>query len=223
MTVPDDTAYQPTERRPIKARGWAIWPRVVAGLIAAGLSANAISVLGMVAGVLAGGAFALTAMAGPYEWVAWLFAALFVQLRLLANLLDGMVAIAAGQASPVGELYNEVPDRVSDTAIFIGAGSAVGGDVVLGLLAACGALFTAYIRAMGKAAGAPQEYCGPMAKPQRMAIMTITAIFVAAAPATWHVPGGTMRLVLAVIAIGCVVTALRRLLRIARQLKGRPA
>jgi phosphatidylglycerophosphate synthase len=138
---------------------------VVAGLIKIGLTANAISVLGMVAGCVAGGMFAWTKTAGTYEWLAWLAAALFVQLRLLANLLDGMVAIDSGQASPVGELFNEVPDRVSDTAILVGAGYSIGGHVELGYVAACGALFTAYVRAMGKAAGATQEYCGPMVAP----------------------------------------------------------
>jgi phosphatidylglycerophosphate synthase len=53
-----------------------------------------------------------------------------------------MVAIEAGTASPVGELYNEVPDRVSDTATLIGAGYAVGGHPTLGYVAACLALFT---------------------------------------------------------------------------------
>ena len=42
----------------------------------------------------------------------FLVAAVCVQLRLLANLLDGMVAVGSGQASRIGELYNEVPDRV---------------------------------------------------------------------------------------------------------------
>ena len=48
------------------------------------------------------------------------------RLRLLANLLDGMVAIGRGIASPVGELFNEVPDRVSDTAVLLGLGVAGG-------------------------------------------------------------------------------------------------
>ena len=47
-------------------------------------------------------------------------------LSLLANLLDGMVAMGRGVASPVGELFNEVADRVSDTAILLGLGWAAG-------------------------------------------------------------------------------------------------
>src|SRR5207245_4613587 len=116
------------------------------------------------------------------ERVAWLAAALLIQLRLLANMLDGMVAIECRRASPVGELFNEVPDRISDVATLIGAGYAAGGDVTLGYLAACVALFTAYVRAMGKAAGANQEFGGPMAKQQRMFIVTVIAVYCAVVP-----------------------------------------
>jgi phosphatidylglycerophosphate synthase len=148
-----------------------------------------------------------------------------IQLRLLANLLDGMVAIESGKASPVGELYNEVPDRVSDAVILIGAGSAVGGDVVLGFGAACVAVFTAYVRAMGKAAGAPQDYGGPMAKPHRMFVLSVIAVYLALAPADWQ-PGfgnpptrGIVAAALALIIVGGIVTALRRLWRSAAFLK----
>jgi len=91
----------------------------------------------------------------------WLVAALGAQLRLTANMLDGMVALASGRDSKVGELYNEVPDRVSDAAVFIGAGYAWGGNVALGYIATILAIFTAYVRAAGKIAGAPNEFRGP--------------------------------------------------------------
>jgi phosphatidylglycerophosphate synthase len=84
-------------------------------------------------------------------------AAVGVQLRLLANMFDGMVAIETGRTSAVGELYNEVPDRVSDTAVLVGAGYAAGGCPVLGYVAALLAVFIAYVRAQGRVAGASQE------------------------------------------------------------------
>ncbi len=118
----------------------------------AGITANQISVMGMLAGLAGGLCFAATTWTGPLERVWWLLAAVCIQGRLLANLLDGMVAIESNKASPVGELYNEVPDRVSDSAIMIGAGFAVGGDPILGFAASLAAMFTAYVRAQGKAA-----------------------------------------------------------------------
>ena len=64
------------------------------------------------------------------------------------------------RASKTGELYNEVPDRFSDAAVFIGAGFAWGGNITLGYIATILSIFTAYVRAAGKIAGAPNEFCG---------------------------------------------------------------
>src|SRR5262249_47264128 len=136
-------------------------------------------------GILAGVAFALTQLDGG-RLTYFLAAALFIQLRLLANMLDGMVAIASGKISAVGELYNDIPDRISDAATLIGAGYAWGGDPALGYIAACCALFTAYVRIMGKAAGTPQHFRGPMAKQQRMFLMTLLAILAALLPESWQ-------------------------------------
>ncbi len=187
-----------------------------------GVSANAISVAGMLCGLAAGGALAGTPWAGGWAVAVWLAAAVLIQLRLLANLLDGMVAVASGTASPLGELYNEVPDRFSDAAILIGAGYAVGGDIALGYLAACGALLTAYVRAVGKVAGAPQDYSGPMAKQQRMLVIALVAVASGVLPADWLPTWEGRGLVaagLAVVIVGTLLTTLRRLLRIARCLK----
>jgi phosphatidylglycerophosphate synthase len=220
-----DTPYRPTERRPIATRRWPIWQHTATWLAHRGVSPNGISLAGMGCGLAAGAALAATTVAGGGERFAWLAGALLIQLRLLANLLDGMVAIESGRASPVGELYNEVPDRVSDTATLIGAGCAVGGDVVLGCLAACAALFTAYVRAMGKAAGAAQEYCGPMAKQQRMAFMTAVAVYCGLTPAAWQPTWGNSAryglaaAALVIVVLGSLLTAVRRLLRIAANLR----
>src|SRR5438105_2817615 len=48
------------------------------------------------------------------EILLYLTAAGCIQLRLLCNLLDGMVAIEGGFRSRSGEVFNELPDRVSD-------------------------------------------------------------------------------------------------------------
>src|SRR5262249_23536590 len=137
-----------------------------------GVRANAISVAGMAAGVLAGVALALTSRV-TLPALAWLTAAALGPAPPLADLLDGMVAIGSGRASRVGELFNEVPDRVSDAATLVGLGHAAGGLPWLGDLAAILALFVAYVRAAAKVAGAPHDYCGPMAKQHRMFVVTL--------------------------------------------------
>ncbi len=185
-------------------------------LVRAGASPNAISVAGMVSGCAAGLLLAATISALGTAWMLFSLAALCVQLRLLANVLDGMVAVGRGVVSPVGELYNEIPDRVSDSAILIGAGYAAG-DPALGLLAALMAVLTAYVRATGKAAGAASDFRGPMAKQQRMALVTGACVFCAIAPVSWTVPA--LEAVLWVIAAGSAVTAVRRLIGIAGTLR----
>lgn len=218
----------PLDRRPIAARRLRPFQQLAAALARKGVSANAISTLGMVAGVLGGIALFLTSRFPGSSRALWGSAAALIQLRLLANMLDGMVAIERGTASRVGELYNEVPDRVSDSAILIGLGYATGGNILLGYGAALAAIFTAYVRAVGKAGGAPSEFCGPMAKQHRMFLATIVALFLAAAPEAWGrveftgVSMGVAEVALILIAAGSVVTAVRRLLRIAGALKGAP-
>ena len=189
--------------------------RAAAWLVRRRASANGISLAGMGAALLAGVCLAAVSAAPGAAWALWLAAAILVQLRLLANLLDGMVAIGRGIASPVGELFNEVPDRVSDTAVLAGLGWAAG-QPALGLAAALAAMATAYVRAVGRAAGAPSDFRGPMAKQHRMALVTATAVWCALAPAAWSVtvPG----IVLWVIVAGAGLTAVRRLTGIAKAL-----
>ncbi|HKX09624.1 MAG TPA: CDP-alcohol phosphatidyltransferase family protein [Stellaceae bacterium] len=210
------------DRRPIAARSHPLSQSVAAWLARRNVSANAISIFGLCCGVVAGLALALTRWADGAAATLWLTGAVLVQLRLAANMLDGMVALAKGAASPVGELYNEIPDRVSDSAVLIGAGVA-GGDWGLGVAAALAAMATAYIRSVGKAAGAPNDFSGPMAKPHRMFLMTVLALWMVATPRGWQPMLGELELpslALLLVILGCLVTAVRRLLRIARSLRG---
>lgn len=204
-----------SDRRPIAARRLAIIQRTADLLVERGAKADAISAAGMVAGLLAGLCLAATAWAPGFAQPLWLLAALLVQLRLLANLLDGMVAIGSGTASKLGELWNEVPDRVSDSAALLGLGVAAG-SLALGACAALAAMATAYVRAVGKAAGAPSDFRGPMAKQQRMFVVTLVAAWCGVAP-VWSggVAAGALWLILAL----SIVTALRRLRGIAAGLR----
>ena len=212
------------DRRPIAARKLRASVVIANWLAARGASPNGISIAGLAAGALAGLAFALTPDLPDIARWLWLAGALLVQLRLAANMFDGMVAIARGVASPVGELYNEIPDRLSDSAVLIGLGIA-GGDWGLGALAALTAMATAYVRAVGKAAGAASDFGGPMAKQQRMFVVTIAALWLALAPASLQrslPPGEVLRAVLLLVIVLAGLTAGRRLCHIASALRGKP-
>jgi phosphatidylglycerophosphate synthase len=219
----DEPATEHIDRRPIATRNRK-WAQVATAWLASqNVSPNAISIAGMCACIVAGIALGVTSIA-DYR-ILWFIAALGAQLRLTANMLDGMVAIASSRTSKTGELYNEVPDRVSDAAVFIGAGFAWGGNITLGYIATILAIFTAYVRAAGKISGAPNEFCGPMAKQHRMLVITLICVYAAITPRSWQMITfndsqiGLMTLGLLVIIAGCVITVIRRVGRIARALK----
>lgn len=207
-------------------KGLAAW------LAARRCSPNLISLAGMVAGVAAGVLLWRTGQ-GVEELTkrgCYLAAAALIQFRLLCNLIDGMVAVEGGMKSVVGDLYNDVPDRVSDAGTLIGAGLAISSSPTLGYIAAIVAVMTAYIRAVGKSLTGVADYRGPMAKQQRMALMTVGCVYLAFAPASWrpafgvgHERWGVMAAVLAVIALGGAWTCWRRLSAIARTLRSRTA
>jgi phosphatidylglycerophosphate synthase len=219
----EKTTSRAIDRRPIATRNRKWAQGATAWLAARNVSPNAISIAGTCACIVAGIALGLTSIS-EYR-ILWFIGACGAQLRLTANMLDGMVAIASGRTSKTGELYNEVPDRISDAAVFIGAGFAWGGNVTLGYIATILAIFTAYVRAAGKIAGAPYEFCGPMAKQHRMLVITVICLYSAITPRSWQMITfndseiGLMTLGLAVILVGCVITVIRRVSRIAHALK----
>lgn len=221
--MPHEPLADPTaNRRPLATRKLASVHRLAGVLARAGVTPNAISVAGIGFALAAGFALLQAEAPGPMRlggapWAgAWLVAAVFVQLRLLANLLDGLVAVEGGLGSRLGPLYNEVPDRIEDTLILAGFGVAAG-TPVLGLWAALAAVAAAYVRQLGGALGQPQDFVGPMAKQHRMAAVTLGAVLGFGEALVGGGPG-LPRLVLWAILIGTLVTVARRLGRIAARL-----
>jgi phosphatidylglycerophosphate synthase len=223
--VPGDTmANDPlANRRPLASRRLAIMHHLAEGLARAGVTPNAISVAGIGFALIASFALLQAGRPGPLRlteaaWPAcWLVAAVFVQLRLLANLLDGLVAVEGGLGSPLGVLFNEVPDRAEDTMILAAFGVAAGWPI-LGLWAAVAAVACAYIRQVGGALGQPQSFIGPMAKQHRMAAVTLGCALgfgEAVAGRGIGLPG----LVLWVVVLGSLLTISRRLRHIAAGLR----
>ncbi|MEM8665792.1 MAG: CDP-alcohol phosphatidyltransferase family protein [Pseudomonadota bacterium] len=210
-------------RRPIQARssGWA--QRAARALAGAGVSANAISVASVVFAFAGAAALLAAPIAGPALYVA---AALLCPLRLLANLFDGMVAVEHDKATPTGPLYNEIPDRLSDVAVLAAAGTAAAWSAAPGLiadwgtavgwLAAAGALMTAYVRELGRALGAPADFGGPLAKQQRMWVVTVAALTAAFVPEHADI---LLFVAVTVVALGAALTAALRTRRLAAHLR----
>jgi phosphatidylglycerophosphate synthase len=206
-------------RRPLKSRD-TTWAQALSrGLLKTGLHPNQVSLLSIVFAAAAAGFLICPA---PPVWWHWLAAALCIQLRLLCNLMDGMLAVEGGLKTPNGELYNEFPDRLADLIILAGLGLADGtlASERLGWLCAGGAIMTAAVRLHGAALTGSHDFRGPMAKPHRMALATAACLLQtvlllsgsAPQPLTW---------LLAVMLAGISLTLARRLRNLSRTLRSR--
>lgn len=214
----------PEARRPLASRSTR-WAAVLAsGAVRAGFTADGISFLSLV--FASAGAAALVWLPAPWNLAA---CAVGVQLRLLCNLLDGMVAVEGGRKSKVGVLYNEVPDRIADSLFIVALGYAIA-TPWLGWFGALAAAVTAYIRVLGGTFGLAQDFRGPMAKQHRMAVLTLGCLLAIGEfylfDANGFDPSGTaelrvLHLAAWLIAIGALVTCGTRVLAISRQLKAR--
>ena len=209
-------------RRELKTRQTRWAAALAARLARTGVSPNAISVASVAFASVSGICYAQTIRAqAPWaDAVLLLAAAACMQLRLLCNMLDGMVAVEWGRASRAGEIFNDLPDRLADTIIFCGAGYAAAGQFgpTLGWAAAVVSLLTAYLRVLGRSVGAGTYFIGPMAKQHRMALLTgATLLSAAFVHRGWshHI----LTAALAIIVFGALITCGRRLRCILGDLK----
>jgi phosphatidylglycerophosphate synthase len=208
------TGYSPAWRRPI-ARGFRMTAHTaVRFCVNHGIHADTVSY----SSILASAAAALCFWrAADSPWLL-LVAPVFCYVRLWLNMLDGMVALAARQASPRGEILNDLPDRISDVLIFAGVAHSGLASPFSGYWAAIFALLTAYVGTLGQAVGVQREFSGPMSKPWRMVLLHAGA-WSAAAAAALSESRATGWLTLLdytclLIVLGCVQTIAIRLNRI---------
>jgi phosphatidylglycerophosphate synthase len=207
--------YQPTSRRPIADPFRRTAALAVRMAVAANVHPDAISY----------GSIVASAGAGVCFWLSGRIAALLIvapllcYLRLWLNMLDGMVAVAAGKASLRGEILNDLPDRVSDVLIFAGVAHSGLCSQIAGYWAAIFALLTAYVGMFGQAVATGRQFGGIMSKPWRMVTLHIGA-WVTLALIWWdqgRIRWGPMTVLdwtCLVVVVGCVETIAVRLHRI---------
>lgn len=230
-----DASHEHGPRRELKSRNTA-WARALAkALCGSGITPNAISVLSI---IFAAGSMSCYLLAPEMQSpgtaaLIWLAAAACIQMRLVCNLMDGMVAVEGGKASLTGPIYNEAPDRIADVLILVGAGYSTNvepgviklfGELPLGWACAVLAMGTAYLRLLQGTLTGQQSFMGPMAKQHRMAVLTIGTLL-AAAEQCWRAQGvadqniSGIKLALVVIFVGALVTCWRRLMLTVRLLR----
>ncbi len=207
---------EPGNRRPLASRQSAWAGRLATKAVQRGITPNQISQASVGFAAIGFATYILAPLVpGLVQWLLLMLAAVMIQARLVCNLIDGMVAIEGGQGTKDGPFWNEAPDRASDLLLLLGAGIAAG-NPALGALAAAIAIATAYIRELGRAEGILPDFSGPMAKPQRMAALTIGTVIAAFYATEW-----VLALTLWIITAGSLVTILRRSLRLITALRTR--
>src|SRR5947199_8787715 len=163
--------YEPISRRPIAAAFRRTAEAATRLCVRWGIHPDAISYLSVLA-ALAGAFCFWQSQTAPRLLI---IAPVFCYLRLWFNMLDGMVALAAGKASARGEILNDLPDRISDVLIFSGLLQSGLMHAAIGYWAVIFALLTAYVGTLGQAVGARREFGGVMSKPWRMVVLHMGA------------------------------------------------
>ncbi len=203
-------------RRPLASRQSAWAGRLATKAVQRGITPNQISQASVGFAAIGLAAYMLTPLVpGLVQSLLLILAAAMIQARLVCNLIDGMVAVEGGQGTKDGPFWNEAPDRASDLLFFFGAGIAAGRPE-LGAIAAALAIATAYVRELGRAEGLQPDFSGPMAKPHRMAALTIGTVIAAIFATDW-----VLALTLWITIGGTALTILRRSLRLIAALKAR--
>ena len=180
----------------VNAHFRAVTDRVVIpigrGMVRVGLTANAITTLGLV-GVFIGMGLLL---AGRPVLGGWIVAG-----ATALDAFDGTVARLTNTQSPFGAFYDSVADRVADATIF-GACAWVAREdplvFTLVIVAFAAALITSYVRAKAESLGWSATV-GLIERPERVAIIL---------PAVGY---GFLWLGAWILAVGGVVTILQRL------------
>src|SRR5438270_1944761 len=163
--------YTPSSRRPIANIFRRSADAATQVCVRNGIHPDAVSYLSILAAIMAAICFWKS---GEIRWLL-IVAPLLCYLRLWFNMLDGMVAVAAGKASRRGEILNDLPDRISDVIIFVGVAHSGLMNPFIGYWAAIFAVLTAYVGLFGQAVGVQREFGGMMSKPWRMVALHLGA------------------------------------------------
>jgi hypothetical protein len=185
-----------------------------------GVGPSAMAVVATAFSTLAGISLYNAPLSGRPE-LFWALGAVGIQARLLCELLSGMLMVRGLARSKLDSFLTEMLARASDALVLVGAGYSVDlflpGGSSLGWLAAVLAVLTAFVRVLGGALGLPPNYAGPLARQQRMYLVTFGAIAAGVQNAIFR-PGWAMVPALLLVVIGTGWTLARRAEALVRQL-----
>ncbi len=208
-----------SSRRELKTRQTS-WAQGLAKMLTtANITPNAISLWSILFAGLSAYGFSQLNSSSAWWWP--LVGAAGIQLRLLCNMMDGLVAVEGGKKTATGDLYNDVPDRIADVLIILGIGYGLHQPyaVELAWFASLAAVMTAYVRCLGASLIKVHYFIGPFAKQHRMAALTFAALAVMGERLSGIQESYSLYYALWIVSIGATFTFWRRLRRVANDLK----
>ncbi|GAA1817693.1 phosphatidylinositol phosphate synthase [Nesterenkonia flava] len=187
----------------------AIFTPVAKGLLALGLTPNAVTVIGTL-GVCAGALIFY-----PLGELFW--GTVFITLFVFSDLIDGLMARLSNHGSAFGSFLDSTLDRVQDAAIFLGLliwfytggehvwlGTAAAACLVLGML-------VSYIRAKAESLGY-QADTGIAERPERVVLTLVFTGFTGLG-----LPAEVLLAVLSLLVLASLITVLQRMVGVSRQ------
>lgn len=148
---------------------------VCRSLANAGVTANQVTVAGLILSVTVGGVVWIFEAA---PWTLFLVpVTLFVRMAL--NAIDGMLAREHDMASSLGAILNELADVGSDTALYLPFAVIPHAPTKLVVLVVILAIFTELAGVVAVQIGAERRYDGPMGKSDRAFVFGVLALLIA--------------------------------------------
>jgi CDP-diacylglycerol--glycerol-3-phosphate 3-phosphatidyltransferase len=176
--------------------------RPIAGtLVAAGVTANQITLTGLVVSGLGG----LLIWVTDGHWTTLLLLPEILFIRMALNAIDGIMAREHGQASRLGMLLNEVADVAADALLYLPLVVIVSVSPVLLGLVVVGGIISEMVGAMAPQFGAERAYTGPFGKSDRAVFFGVLAILLAIG-----LGGAWVNVVLAFALAACTWTIVNR-------------
>ncbi|MBM3114415.1 CDP-alcohol phosphatidyltransferase family protein [Jeongeupia naejangsanensis] len=139
----------------------------------AGITANQITLLALLASVALGLLLALNPVPPLF-----LMLPAFLLVRMALNAIDGMLAREFKQQSRLGALLNEAGDILSDSALYLPFALLPGADPVAVVVMALLANLTEFLGVAAQTVGASRRYDGPLGKSDRAFVLGAYALLV---------------------------------------------
>jgi CDP-diacylglycerol---glycerol-3-phosphate 3-phosphatidyltransferase len=136
-----------------------------------GVTANQVTITGLVLSLIAGG---LIAWARGGRMLLVLPAVLFVRMAL--NAMDGMLAREHGQKSPLGAILNELSDVIADAGLYLPLAVVPGFNSWLVTVVVVLSILTEMAGVIAVQIGASRRYDGPCGKSDRAFVFGVLGL-----------------------------------------------